>query len=238
MLVLSRQRDQAIMIGEDIEISVVDIRGDKVRLGIEAPRSVSVHRKEIYDAIRRENQAAAEVRPEDLSAVVSPLQGNSHMRLASDNPRQEDPFLLAAFEEAEKSASHGGIPSGAVLVRSGRIIGRGHNRRVQRGDPMAHAEIDCLTNAARQKTYKDTVLYTTLMPCFLCTGAILQFGIPKVIVGDSTNFPGGQCSHTTSPQLLKECGVEVVDVHDPRCQDMMANFIRQHGDLWNEDIGR
>src|SRR5690349_5994769 len=94
-----------------------------------------------------------------------------------------DPFLRAAIDEAKKGLSEGGLPIGSVLVRGSQIIGRGHNRRVQHGDPMAHAEIDCLTKAGRQKTYADTVLYSTLMPCYLCTGAAVQFGIPKVIVG-------------------------------------------------------
>ena len=236
MLVLARQRDQAIMIGHDIEVSVVDIRGDKVRLGINAPRSVSVHRKEIYEQIRKENQAAAEVRPEDVSSLVSSPSGQP-IRLVSDDSKAGDPFLAGAIYEAQKSASHGGIPIGAVLVRGGRIIGRGHNRRVQRGDPMAHAEIDCLTNAGRQKGYRDTILCSTLMPCLMCAGAILQFGIPKLIVGESTNFPGGQCKHANAQQLLRDCGVEVIDLHDQQCIDMMAKFIQENPGVWQEDIG-
>src|SRR4051794_23739805 len=170
MLVLSRQRDQAIMIGDDIEVSVVDIRGDKVRIGITAPRSVSVHRKEIYEAIRKENKSAAEIKPEDIASLVSSPQ-NPPLKLVTDDANAGDPFLRVAIDEANKSLSHGGIPTGAVRVRAGGVIGRGHNRRIQRGDPMAHAEIDCLTNAGRQKTYRDTILYTTLTPCLLCTGA-------------------------------------------------------------------
>jgi cytosine deaminase len=96
---------------------------------------------------------------------------------------------------------------------------------------MAHAEIDCLTVAGRQKTYKDTVLYSTLMPCFLCSGAIVQFGIPKVVAGESVNFRGGA-------DFLRQQGVEVVDLHDPECIDMMSRFIREHPELWNEDIGK
>src|SRR3954469_19190198 len=96
-----------------------------------------------------------------------------------------DPCLRAAIDEARQGLKEGGLPIGSVLVRNGQIIGRGHNRRVQRGDPMAHAEIDCPTNPGRQKTYKETVLYSTLMPCVLCTGAVIQFGIPRVIVGES-----------------------------------------------------
>ena len=236
MLVLSRQRDQAIMIGDDIEVSVVDIRGDKVRLGINAPRSVSVHRKEIYEAIRKENQAAGQVRPEDVAALVSSPQ-TPPMKLVSDDPAQGDPFLRAAIEEAKKSLGHGGIPTGAVLVRDSRIIGRGHNRRIQRGDPMAHAVIDCLTNAGRQKSYRDTVLYTTLMPCLMCAGAIAQFGVPKIVVGDTVNFLGGTCKGASTTQVLRDCGINAVDLHDPECIEMMAKFARERLELWREDQG-
>jgi creatinine deaminase len=212
MLVLARQRDQTIMIGDDIEVTVVDVRGDKVRLGINAPRSVSVHRKEIWDAIRKENQASTNLKPEDL---VPPT----------------DEFMKAAVEEAKKGLSEGGLPIGSVLVRNGQVVARGHNRRVQKGDPMAHAEIDCLTEAGRQPTYKDTVLYSTLMPCFLCSGAVVQFGIPKVVVGESVNFDG-------APDFMKKHGVQVGDLHDPECIKMMSDFIKAHPQLWNEDIGK
>src|SRR5215207_4664143 len=111
-----------------------------------------------------------------------------------------DPFLRAAIDEAKLGLSEGGLPIGSVLVRGQQIIGRGHNRRIQRGDPMAHAEIDCLTNAGRQKTYRDTTLYSTTMPCLLCAGAIMQFGIPRVIVGDASTFSGGGCKSINSKQ--------------------------------------
>ena len=148
-----------------------------------------------------------------------------------------DEFMKAAIAEAEEGAREGGIPIGSVIVHRGRIIGRGHNRRVQRGDPMAHAEIDCLTRAGRQTTYRDTTLYSTLMPCYLCSGAVVQFGVPKVVVGESVNFPGGEGPGGTSPQFLRSHGVEVVDLRDPECIEMMAKFIREHPRLWNEDIG-
>ena len=236
MLVLSRQRGEAIMIGDTIEVTIVDIRGDKVRLGINAPRATSVHRREIYKMIQDENIAASQLNPSD----ITPRNGNKPiMRLVPKEPSTEspllthvpDPFLLAAVDEARKGLSEGGLPIGSVLVRGGQIIAAGHNRRVQRGDPMAHAEIDCLTKAGRQKTYTDTVLYSTLMPCYLCSGAVVQFGIPKVIVGESVNFPGG-------PDFMRQHGVEVVDVHDIECIEMMKTFIREHPELWNEDIGR
>jgi cytosine deaminase len=133
--------------------------------------------------------------------------------------------------------SEGGLPIGSVLVRNNQIIGRGHNRRVQHGDPMAHAEIDCLKNAGRQKTYKDTVLYSTLMPCYLCSGAAVQFGVPKVIVGESINFPGGKGPGGLSPDFMRSHGIEVIDLHDDECISMMRDFIVAHPLLWNEDIG-
>lgn len=149
-----------------------------------------------------------------------------------------DRFLRAAVAEAQLGLSEGGLPIGSVLVRNGRIIGRGRNRRVQRGDPMAHAEIDCLTRAGRQKTYADTVLYSTLMPCFLCSGAAVQFGVARVIVGESRNFPGGEAPGGTSPQFMRANGIELIDLQDPECIEMMARFVREHPELWNEDIGR
>ena len=222
MLVLSRLREQTIIIGDDIEVTIVDIRGDKVRLGINAPRSVSVHRKEIYDAVRREREEAARIQPAKTSpeapAAPAPQKGG-------------DSFIQVAIEEARLGLAEGGLPIGAVLVRGGQVIGRGRNRRVQKGDPMAHAEIDCLTNAGRQQSYKDTILYSTLMPCRLCSGAVVQFGIPRVVVGESINFHG-------APDELRRHGVQCTDLHDTDCIQMMAQFIKEHPDLWNEDIGK
>lgn len=149
-----------------------------------------------------------------------------------------DEFLKAAIDQAKKGLSEGGLPIGSVLVRDGKIIGAGHNRRVQFGDPMAHAEIDCLKNAGRQATYKDTVLYSTLMPCYLCTGAVVQFGIPRVIVGEATTFPGGEAKWGKSPDFMRANGVDITNLHDPECIEMMRNFIRDHPTLWNEDIGK
>ena len=240
MLVLARQRDETIMIGDDIEVTVVDIRGDKVRLGINAPRTVSVHRKEVYEAIRRENRAAAQMQPSDLLPSALPRSNSPapHMRLhvppqepAVADRAAHEPFIAAAIEEARAGLAEGGLPIGSVLVRGGEIIGRGHNRRVQKGDPMAHAEIDALTHAGRQRTYRDTVLYSTLMPCFLCSGAAVQFGIPRVVVGESVNFAG-------APDFLRSQGIDVLDLHDDRCIEMMHQFIEAHPDLWHEDIGK
>lgn len=236
MLVLARQRDQTVIIGDDVEVTVVDVRGDKVRLGISAPKSVSVHRKEVYDAIRRENEAAAGLRPEDVPQVGGPAPVRLH-RPAEPKPASPEAaavhraFLRVAIDEAKAGLAEGGLPIGSVLVRGGEIIARGHNRRVQQGDPMAHAEIDCLTRAGRQRTYKDTVLYSTLMPCFLCSGAAVQFGIPAVVVGESANFPG-------APHFLRQHGVEVIDLRDDESMRMMAEYIRANPGVWHEDIGK
>lgn len=149
-----------------------------------------------------------------------------------------EPFLLAAIEEARKGLAEGGLPIGSVLVRGGKIIGRGHNRRVQLGLPMIHAEIDCLNNAGRQKTYRDTTLYSTLMPCFLCSGAAVQFGIPRVVIGESETFAGGRGPGGTSPAFMRSHNIDLVDLDDDRCIEMMRRFIAEHPDLWNEDIGK
>ena len=237
MLVLARQRDQTVMIGDDIEVTVVDIRGDKVRLGVNAPRTVSVHRKEVYEAIRKENQSAAQVRPGDVPKISGPTAPAGRIE-PGGNPgpvaaasAEPDEFMLAAIEEARKGMAEGGLPIGSVLVRDGKIVARGHNQRVQKGDPMAHAEIDCLKNAGRQRSYKDTVLYSTLMPCYLCSGAVVQFGVPKVIVGESVNFAGG-------PEFMRRHKVDVVDLHNGECVEMMRRFVAEHPDLWHEDIGK
>lgn len=138
--------------------------------------------------------------------------------------------MQAAIDEARQGLREGGIPIGSVLVKAGRIVGRGHNRRVQDGDPITHAEIDCLRNAGRIGSYKDTVLYSTLMPCYLCSGATVQFGIPKVIVGESQTFPGG-------PEFMRAHHVEVIDLNLPECVTLMREFIAANPKLWFEDIG-
>ena len=141
-------------------------------------------------------------------------------------------FLRAAVEEAEQGLREGGIPIGSVIVHDGRILGRGHNRRVQRGSVVLHGEMDALENAGRHTaaTYRECTLYTTLSPCPMCTGAILLYGIPRVVVGENTTFLGDEA-------LLRERGV-VVDVRqEPDCIRLMTDFIARHPDLWNEDIG-
>lgn len=143
-----------------------------------------------------------------------------------------DSFLQAAINEAEQGLAEGGIPIGSVLVHDGRVIGRGHNRRVQQGSVVSHAEMEALENAGRQpaSVYRECTLYTTLSPCPMCTGAILLYGIPRVVIGENETFLGDE-------ELLRSRGVEVEVVDDDRCVTLMRAFIAANPDLWNEDIG-
>lgn len=143
-----------------------------------------------------------------------------------------DPFLTAAIEEAERGRAEGGIPIGSVLVHDGAILGRGHNRRVQSGSAILHGEMDALERAGRHpaSVYRASVLYTTLSPCAMCSGAILLYGIPRVIVGENETFVGEEA-------LLRSRGVRVDVLQDERCMRMMREFIAHHPQLWNEDIG-
>lgn len=143
-----------------------------------------------------------------------------------------DKFMQAAIKEAQKGLEEGGIPIGSVIVHNGKIIGRGHNKRVQNGSAILHGEMDALENAERQpaSVYKESVLYTTLSPCSMCSGAILLYGIPKVIIGENKTFMGEE-------GLLKSRGVSIEVLNDNTCIDMMTKFINDKPELWNEDIG-
>ena len=149
---------------------------------------------------------------------------------SDERPMNDRQFMEAAIEEAKKGLAEGGIPIGSVLVRDGKIIGRGHNQRVQKGSPILHAEIDCLENAGRVGSYANTTLYSTLMPCHLCAGAVVQFNIPRVVVGESKTFPGAL-------DFMKEMEVEVLNMQNEECIALMENFIENNPKLWNEDIG-
>ncbi|MDW3221238.1 MAG: nucleoside deaminase [Acidimicrobiales bacterium] len=150
------------------------------------------------------------------------------MALSEDDQRGLD----AAIAEAEAGRAEGGIPIGSALMVGGEIVGRGHNRRVQQGSVVLHAEMDCLENAGRlpASTYAEATLYTTLSPCDMCTGAALLYGIPRVVIGENVTFLGGE-------ELLASRGVEVVLAEDDRCVSMMRTFIADEPELWNEDIG-
>lgn len=139
-------------------------------------------------------------------------------------------LMQVAIDEARKGAAENGIPIGSVMARNGSVFARGHNKRVQESDPIKHAEIDCLYNAGRVGSYKDITLYSTLMPCYLCAGAIVQFGIKKIVAGESATFPGAR-------EFMEQHGVEVIDLDLDECKEMMAEFIRRNPSLWAEDIG-
>lgn len=143
---------------------------------------------------------------------------------------QIDEFMRLAIDEALSGLAEGGIPIGSVLIKDGKLVAKGHNKRVQEGNPILHGEMDCLFNAGRVGSYKDTVIYSTLMPCYMCAGTIVQFKIPKVIVAESRTFPGAKA-------FMESHGVEVIDLDLPECVEMMENFIKDKPQLWNEDIG-
>jgi cytosine deaminase len=143
-----------------------------------------------------------------------------------------DPFLQAALEEARQGRAAGGIPIGSVLVHQGRIIGRGHNQRVQKGSVIHHAEMNCLENAGRRpaRVYRECILYSTLSPCPMCSGAALLYGIPKIVVGENVTFQGPE-------DYVRSQGVQLEIVQDPECIQIMKDFIAAEPQLWNEDIG-
>jgi cytosine deaminase len=140
-----------------------------------------------------------------------------------------DDFMQRAIDEARKGLAEGGIPIGSVLIKDGKLVSSGHNKRVQENNPILHGEMDCLNNAGRIGSYRNTVIYSTLMPCYMCAGTIVQFKIPKVIVGESRTFSGAR-------EFMESHGVEVVDLNLAECIEMMHDFIRDKPELWNEDI--
>lgn len=143
-----------------------------------------------------------------------------------------DSFMLAAIEEAKKGVVEGGIPIGSVLVHNGNIIGRGHNRRVQQGSAILHGEMDAIENAGRLpgSVYRESILYTTLSPCSMCSGAIILYGIPKIVIGENKTFMGEE-------EWLRSRGIQTEVLQDETCIQMMQHFIKEHPELWNEDIG-
>ena len=138
-------------------------------------------------------------------------------------------FLRLAYEQALTGYEEGGCPIGSVLAKDDQLISQGRNQRVQQGDPIAHGEMDCLRKAGRQKSYRDMTLYTSLSPCMMCTGTIIQFVIPRVVIGENETFGGNE-------ELLRERGVEVIVANDPDCIALMTKFIQEKPELWNEDI--
>jgi len=146
------------------------------------------------------------------------------------NPTDQE-LLDAALDEARAGLAEGGLPIGSVLAtREGGIVARGHNLRVQTGDPTAHAEVVCLRNAGRRRDWSELTLVSTLSPCIMCTGTALLYRIPRVVIGENRNFLGAE-------NLFRRHGVELVVLGDPRCIELMKTFVKEHPDLWNEDIG-
>jgi creatinine deaminase len=150
--------------------------------------------------------------------MANPDQGSDHAH-----------FMRLAYDQAKKSYDEGGLPIGAIMVEESRVIGSGHNRRVQDGDPIAHGEMDCIRRVGRRPSYASVTLYTTLSPCMMCAGTVIQFGIPKVVVGEDRSFPG-------NIEFLRQRGVEVVLLDDPACETLMKQFIEEKPELWFEDI--
>lgn len=147
----------------------------------------------------------------------------------SDSSDDDRRFMRLAYEEAETGYREGGVPVGAVMVEGGVVVGRGHNRRVQDGNPVSHGETDCMKNAGRRPDYSQITMYTTLSPCMMCAGTIVQFGIPRVVIGEAENFSG-------NVEFLRERGVEVVLLDDAECKALMSRFIAERPELWFEDI--
>jgi cytosine deaminase len=240
MLVLSRQRDESVMIGDAIEVRVVDVRGEKVRLGFIAPRDVAVHRKEVYDTIR-ENRAAAQgtLSPPELKGLRPPAPPK--MRLVPQAPvSTSDPLVRAMLEEAHFAMEDGDLPIGAAVVQgdggggNAAVIARGRDCRVQRGDPTAVAELECLRNAAATAATRQGVgpgtatLYCTSTPSLLGAAAAVQLGIRRVVVGASVEPPGPP----GAAELFRARGVELVELNDPECAQLIARFTREHPGRW------
>jgi len=138
--------------------------------------------------------------------------------------------LARAYDRAAESFAEGGLPIGSVLARGETVLGQGHNQRIQKGDPIAHGEMDAIRKAGRQASYAGATLYTTLSPCLMCAGTIVQFRIPRVVIGENRNFGGNE-------DFLRQHGVEIVVADDPGCIELMGRFIRERPEIWNEDIG-
>ena len=147
----------------------------------------------------------------------------------ADSGPDDARFMRAAYEQALKSYNEGGLPIGAVMVQNGTVVAAGHNRRVQDGDPIAHGEMDCFRRAGRRPRYDDVVLYTTLSPCMMCSGTVVQFGVKRVVIGENRNFPG-------NPDFPRDHGVSVVLMDDPACVALMDRFKQERPELWDEDI--
>jgi cytosine deaminase len=229
MLVLARHRGQSVFIGDDVTVTVAEIRGDKVRLGISAPKHIRVDREEIYDEIMRENRQAGSLQPGDLAALHesrAPVAGSK-----PSIPLEWATFMTTAIDEAHQSLTAGGIPIGAVLVRDQRIIGRGHDRRIQRTDPTAQAPVRCIRNAGPWETCRGTTMFCTTMPSYLGAAALVHFAIPRLVVGNSICLNDSQ---RRGAQLLAAAKIEVVDARDERCAQLLDQFVQGEAERWKD----
>jgi creatinine deaminase len=165
------------------------------------------------------------VLPKSTNEINSP----SHLKRGEMTDEADQKFIKLAYEQALKSYNEGGLPIGAAMVESSKVIAVGHNRRVQDSDPIAHGEMDCFRKAGRRSRYDGITLYTTLSPCMMCSGTILQFGVKRVVIGEDRNFPG-------NIDFLRDHGVNVILLNDQACISFMKRFIKKHRDLWDEDI--
>jgi carbon storage regulator CsrA len=225
MLVLSRQRDESVMINDDVEIRVVDVRGDKVRLGFVAPRTVSIHRKEIYDTIRRENQSAATMQPQDLPTHQQARDA------AAGVAAEPEPMLEQALAEARVSVAESGMPIGCVIARDQQVLARAHDRRLQDGVSTRQAAILAIERAG-EKLPADATVYLTTMPTLSAAAALIDAGASRVVVGDARTYGGGKVRNASAGELLRAAGVTVVDRRSDQCSSLLAEFIREKPDAW------
>jgi carbon storage regulator len=211
MLVLSRQRDESVVINDDIEVRVVDVRGDKVRLGFVAPRTVSIHRKEIYEAIRRENALASQLRPGDVPPLSGPRPVSGHVLFEPDRP-----MLDVAIDEANRSREEGGLPLGCVLASDGRLLARAHDRRRQDGRRNHEAALLALEQA-EEALPAETTAYLTSIPSMTSAAALVEAGVARVVVGTARRAITTHARGPGAADLLRFAGVALIDLHDDRC---------------------
>lgn len=217
MLVLSRQRDESVMINDDIEIRVVDIRGDKVRLGFVAPRNVSIHRKEVYEAIRRENASAAQLQPGDVPALSGPRPASGGVLFEPSRP-----LLDVALEEATQSLGEGGLPVGCVLASEDRVLSRARDRRRQDQRRWHEAALLALEQLA-EPLPPDTTAYLTSVPSMMSAAALIEAGVARVVVGCGRRASANKSRGPGAADLLRLAGVAIIDLHDDRCGRLLES---------------
>lgn len=230
MLVLSRQREESVIIDDSIEIRVVDVRGDKVRLGFVAPRTVQIHRKEIYDAIRRENAAAATLQAGDLPQVAGPKPASSGAAVM-----QPEPMLDIAFELARDASSAGAVPVGCVIAVNDQPVARAADARLQARSPIAEAGL--LAAAQLPAPAPGAVAYLTSLPSIAAAAALLEAGVNRLVIGDTLNHAGGKIGSLTVRDFARNAGAAVVERRHDGAIALLADFIRTQPDRWAMLVG-